>query len=80
MKSIFKEYNSLNLTKTHNQILDYWDKNDVFNKSISSKKENQYLLFMREPPSANGMPGIHHVIARSIKDLFVDTKLLRVSC
>ena len=77
MKSIFKEYNSLNLTKTHNQILDYWDKNDVFKKSISSKKEKPVFTFYEGPPSANGMPGIHHVIARSIKDLFCRYKTLK---
>ena len=77
MKSIFKEYNNLNLTKTHSQILDYWDKNDVFKKSISSKKEKPIFTFYEGPPSANGMPGIHHVIARSIKDLFCRYKTLK---
>jgi isoleucyl-tRNA synthetase len=68
--SKFKEYKQLSLSKTHKEVLENWKNNDVFNQSIESRKGNPTFTFYEGPPSANGMPGIHHVIARTIKDLF----------
>ena len=68
--SKFKEYKQLSLSKTHKEVLENWRKSDIFNQSIESRKGNPTFTFYEGPPSANGMPGIHHVIARTIKDLF----------
>ena len=68
--SKFKQYNQLSLSNTHKEVLENWRESDVFNKSIESRKGNPTFTFYEGPPSANGMPGIHHVIARTIKDLF----------
>ncbi len=75
--SKFKEYKQLSLSKTHKEILENWKKNDVFNQSIEGRKGNPTFTFYEGPPSANGMPGIHHVIARTIKDLFCRYKTLK---
>lgn len=73
----YKEYKSLNLPQVANEVLDYWKENDVFEKSISSRQENKPFVFFEGPPSANGLPGIHHVISRTIKDLFNRYKTLK---
>ncbi len=75
--SKFKQYNQLSLAKTHRDVLGNWRKSDVFNQSIESRKGNTAFTFYEGPPSANGMPGIHHVIARTIKDLFCRYKTLQ---
>ena len=75
--SKFKQYKQLSLSKTHKEILENWRKNDVFNQSIECRKGNPTFTFYEGPPSANGMPGIHHVIARTIKDLFCRYKTLK---
>ena len=75
--SKFKEYKQLSLSKTHKEVLENWRNNDIFNKSIEGRKENPIFTFYEGPPSANGMPGIHHVIARTIKDLFCRYKTLK---
>jgi isoleucyl-tRNA synthetase len=75
--SKFKQYKQLSLSKAHKEILEDWRKNDVFNQSIESRKGNPTFTFYEGPPSANGMPGIHHVIARTIKDLFCRYKTLK---
>ena len=75
--SKFKQYNQLSLSKTHKEVLEKWENSDVFNQSIKSRKENSTFTFYEGPPSANGMPGIHHVIARTIKDLFCRYKTLQ---
>ncbi|MBC8266970.1 MAG: isoleucine--tRNA ligase [Flavobacteriales bacterium] len=75
--SKFKEYKRLSLSNTHKEVLENWRKSDVFNKSIESRKGNPTFTFYEGPPSANGMPGIHHVIARTIKDLFCRYKTLQ---
>ena len=75
--SKFNQYNHLSLSEIHQSILESWKKNDVFNQSIKSKKGNPIFTFYEGPPSANGMPGIHHVIARTIKDLFCRYKTLK---
>ena len=75
--SKFKEYKGLSLSQTHKDVLENWRQSDVFNQSIESRKGNPTFTFYEGPPSANGMPGIHHVIARTIKDLFCRYKTLK---
>jgi isoleucyl-tRNA synthetase len=74
---MYKEYKQLDLSKTGKEILDYWKKNQVFEKSISNRPASKPYIFYEGPPSANGMPGIHHVMARSIKDIFCRYKTLK---
>ena len=74
---MYKEYKQLDLSKTGKEILDYWKKNRVFEKSISNRPASKPYIFYEGPPSANGMPGIHHVMARSIKDIFCRYKTLK---
>jgi isoleucyl-tRNA synthetase len=74
---MYKEYKQLNLSQTGKEILDFWQKNNIFEKSISSRPANNPYTFYEGPPSANGMPGIHHVMARSIKDIFCRYKTLK---
>ena len=64
--SKFKQYKQLSQSKTHKEVLANWRKNDVFKHSGESRKGNPTFTFYEGPPSANGMPGIHHVIARTI--------------
>ncbi|MGN6180432.1 MAG: isoleucine--tRNA ligase, partial [Mucilaginibacter sp.] len=73
----YNEYKQLNLPETGKQILDFWKQNNIFEKSISSRPANNPYTFYEGPPSANGMPGIHHVMARSIKDIFCRYKTLK---
>ena len=73
----FKEYNGLNLSQVANEVLADWEKNRSFEKSISLRKNASKFIFYEGPPSANGMPGIHHVMARSIKDIFCRYKTLK---
>ncbi len=64
----FKEYKGLDLTQTGNSVLERWKKNHAFEKSLELREGAPEFIFFEGPPSANGMPGIHHVMARSIKD------------
>ena len=73
----FKEYNRLNLSKIAKEILKDWDSNKSFEKSITLREGAPKYVFYEGPPSANGMPGIHHVMARSIKDIFCRYKTLK---
>jgi len=73
----FNEYKRLDLSKTHKTILEKWNNHSVFKKSLSKKNTKGNFTFYEGPPSANGMPGIHHVIARTIKDLFCRYKTLQ---
>ena len=75
--SKFKEYKGLSLSQTHKDVLENWRKSDIFNQSVESRKGKPTFTFYEGPPSANGMPGIHHVIARTIKDLFCRYKTLQ---
>ena len=68
MSKKFPEYKGLDLSKVNKEILAYWDKNDTFHKSIKSSNDKGEFIFYEGPPSANGKPGIHHVMARAIKD------------
>jgi isoleucyl-tRNA synthetase len=74
---MYKEYKQLNLSQTGKDVLDFWQKNNIFEKSISSRPANNPYTFYEGPPSANGMPGIHHVMARAIKDIFCRYKTLK---
>ena len=66
----FKEYKNLDLSALANEVLAEWDKKDTFAKSIETREGAPAFIFFEGPPSANGMPGIHHVMARTIKDVF----------
>ncbi|WP_416446066.1 isoleucine--tRNA ligase [Leeuwenhoekiella sp. A16] len=70
MNTKFTEYKGLDLPKVAEDILAYWKENDIFEKSITTREGNEPFVFFEGPPSANGMPGIHHVMARAIKDIF----------
>ena len=65
----YKEYKQLNLTETANEIRKYWEENNTFQKSLDNRDKENSFVFFEGPPSANGTPGIHHVMARSIKDV-----------
>ena len=64
----FKEYKGLDLVAAGNEVLERWKKNHAFEKSLELREGAPEFIFFEGPPSANGMPGIHHVMARSIKD------------
>jgi len=66
----FREYKGLDLTGFAGEVQAHWEKNDIFQKSINSRPEDKTFVFYEGPPSANGMPGIHHVMGRTVKDLF----------
>ena len=73
----FNEYSQFNLSDINKEILDFWKENDIFHKSISTREGKPSFVFYEGPPSANGMPGIHHVISRSIKDIFCRYKTMQ---
>lgn len=77
MAKRFAEYNGLDLTKINNDILKEWENNDVFRRSIAEREGCPQFVFFEGPPSANGHPGIHHVLARSIKDAFNRYKTMK---
>ncbi|NLL28292.1 MAG: isoleucine--tRNA ligase [Bacteroidales bacterium] len=77
MKVKYNEYKQLKLTELSDEIRHWWEKNDIFKKSIESRDGCPEYVFYEGPPSANGMPGIHHVMARTIKDLFCRYKTLK---
>ena len=70
MTAKFPEYKGLDLPKVAEEILNYWQEHHIFEKSVSTRENNQSFVFFEGPPSANGLPGIHHVMARAIKDIF----------
>ena len=74
---MYKEYKQLNLPEIGQEILKHWQSNNIFEKSISNRPASKPYTFYEGPPSANGMPGIHHVMARSIKDIFCRYKTLK---
>ena len=73
----FNEYKQLNLAELSKEILAQWEKEDLFHKSIETREGCPSFLFFEGPPSANGMPGIHHVMARTIKDTFCRFKTMQ---
>lgn len=77
MTKKFAEHSGLDLTKVNNEILEMWNKNDIFHKSIDEREGCPQFVFFEGPPSANGHPGIHHVLARSIKDTFNRYKTMK---
>ena len=70
MSTKFPEYKGLDLPKVADDILEFWQQNNIFEKSISEREDATPFVFFEGPPSANGLPGIHHVMARAIKDIF----------
>ncbi|MBR6686110.1 MAG: isoleucine--tRNA ligase [Paludibacteraceae bacterium] len=77
MSKKFTEYQQFNLSAVGKEVQAEWEKNDVFKKSIETREGCTPFVFFEGPPSANGMPGIHHVMARSIKDLFLRYKTMQ---
>jgi len=77
MSKKFREYKGLDLAKVASETLAFWEESAIFEKSISSRDENKPYVFFEGPPSANGLPGIHHVMARAIKDIFCRYKTLQ---
>ena len=77
MAKKFAEHNGLNLTQVNSDILELWNKKDVFHKSIEERDGCPQFVFFEGPPSANGHPGIHHVLARAIKDTFNRYKTMK---
>ena len=67
---MYKEFKGLNLPEIDKQILKFWADNNIFDKSVEQRDPNNSWVFYEGPPSANGLPGIHHVMARTIKDIF----------
>ncbi|NQY00542.1 MAG: isoleucine--tRNA ligase [Flavobacteriaceae bacterium] len=73
----FPEYKGLNLPKIAEELLAYWEENSIFEKSVSSREGKPPYVFFEGPPSANGLPGVHHVLARTIKDIFPRYKTMK---
>jgi isoleucyl-tRNA synthetase len=70
MSTKFTEYKGLDLPTVASEVLDFWKKETIFEKSVTTREGNTPFVFFEGPPSANGLPGIHHVMARAIKDIF----------
>ncbi|MDB2408841.1 isoleucine--tRNA ligase [Crocinitomicaceae bacterium] len=77
MSKKYPEYKGLNLPKISQEVQDDWERESIFEASMSSRESAKPYVFFEGPPSANGMPGIHHVMARSIKDIFCRFKTLK---
>ncbi len=77
MSNKFKEYKQLDLSQVNKEVLARWENDDTFHKSISTREGHETFVFYEGPPSANGMPGIHHVMARAIKDIFCRYKTMQ---
>ena len=73
----FNEYKGLNLPALSKEVLEQWEKEGLFEQSISTREGHPQFLFFEGPPSANGKPGIHHVMARTIKDTFCRFKTMQ---
>ncbi|MTI23297.1 isoleucine--tRNA ligase [Fulvivirga sp. RKSG066] len=73
----YKEYKGLNYAEVADEVLEFWKENDVFQKSIETREGKPTFTFYEGPPSANGTPGIHHVMARTVKDIFCRYKTLQ---
>jgi isoleucyl-tRNA synthetase len=76
MNDKFAEYKQLDLAAINREIEELWEKENTFKKSIETRNENDSFVFFEGPPSANGTPGIHHVMARAIKDVVCRYKTL----
>jgi isoleucyl-tRNA synthetase len=77
MSQKFPEYKGLNLSKVADEIGDYWQENNIFDKSVTTREGKPPYVFFEGPPSANGLPGVHHVLARAIKDIFPRYKTMK---
>src|SRR5210317_438694 len=77
MSAGFPEYKGLNLPKVAEEILTYWQDNNIFDKSVTTRDNAKPYVFFEGPPSANGLPGVHHVLARAIKDIFPRYKTMK---
>jgi len=77
MSTKYTEYKGLDLPKVADDVLNYWKEKDIFQKSIETRDANKTFVFTEGPPSANGLPGIHHVMSRAIKDIFCRYKTLK---
>ena len=76
MSKKFPEYKEFNLSQINEEVLQIWEKNNTFQKSLDGRKDSDTFVFYEGPPSANGKPGIHHVMARTIKDIFCRFKTM----
>ncbi len=74
---MYREFKQLELAKIGKEILEFWKSEKIFDKSISTRSQSNPFTFYEGPPSANGMPGIHHVMARAIKDIFCRYKTIK---
>ncbi|QXP80337.1 MULTISPECIES: isoleucine--tRNA ligase [Winogradskyella] len=77
MSTKFPEYKGLNLPNVADEIGNYWEANDIFDKSVTTREGKPPFVFFEGPPSANGLPGVHHVLARAIKDIFPRYKTMK---
>ena len=77
MSTKFPEYKGLNLPKVAEDIGSYWEANNIFDKSVTTREGKTPYVFFEGPPSANGLPGVHHVLARAIKDIFPRYKTMK---
>ncbi|SHM95300.1 isoleucine--tRNA ligase [Polaribacter sp. KT 15] len=77
MSAKFPEYKGLDLPKVAEEILNYWEENNIFEKSVTTREGAEPFVFFEGPPSANGLPGVHHVLARAIKDIFPRYKTMK---
>ena len=77
--SLYKEHKKFDLNKIQSKVLDSWEREGVFEKSLDLNKNNKPFVFYEGPPSANGLPGIPHVMEELLKTCFVDTSLYVVS-
>ena len=77
MSTKFTEYKGLDLPKVADEILNYWEENNIFEKSVTTREGKEPFVFFEGPPSANGLPGVHHVLARAIKDIFPRYKTMK---
>ncbi len=77
MSTKFPEYKGLNLPKVADDINSYWEANNIFEKSVTTREGKEPYVFFEGPPSANGLPGVHHVLARAIKDIFPRYKTMK---
>ncbi|AJR02729.1 isoleucine--tRNA ligase [Siansivirga zeaxanthinifaciens] len=77
MKAKFPEYKGLDLPNVAEEILNYWQENNIFEKSVTTRENHESFVFFEGPPSANGLPGVHHVLARAIKDIFPRYKTMK---
>ena len=77
MSTKYQEYKQLNYAQVAKEVLEYWKANHIFEQSMSSREGQPTFTFYEGPPSANGTPGIHHVMARTVKDIFCRYKTMK---